>query len=506
VSERHMRDERSMQNNQSLIPGPSAESAGQQSHKDFYRAFEDKFRGSRELILSRLQVYLPFVNPLKQIYPVVPAVDLGCGRGEWLELLKEYGFEGQGVDLDAGMLRSCHERGLQAIQGDAIEFLRQLPSESQLIVSGFHIAEHLPFEQLQTLVAEALRVLKPAGLLILETPNPENFKVSSLGFYMDPSHRNPLPPELLAFVPEHYGFARVKIVRLQESTALLHAKHVSLDQVLGGASPDYAVVAQKQADVSSLDTFNDAFGREYGLPVSDLLDCYDKSEARLEEQVRKLFEEGKRIDSMQGEIEKLHEARLQNEAQARLFAEDEARIVELDERVSRLEEEGRRLEHLVNRLGGMQTAIEHVHERLAFADNVHAALLESLNRERALDAKLQQVLQSRSWRMTGGLRLFARVLRTVVVRRGSTAGVRSKAALVRLIVAATNRPQLRRIGGMLLSITPKFKTRMVRVVIGNSHPEAPQHKSPVTMADECAHLPNRARVIRSMLDRVMKSS
>jgi O-antigen chain-terminating methyltransferase len=502
-----------MQNNQPLIPGPSEESVGQQNQKDFYRAFEDKFRGSRELILSRLQVYLPFVNPLKQIYPVVPAVDLGCGRGEWLELLKEHGFEGQGVDLDAGMLRSCHERGLQAIQGDAIEFLRQLPSESQLIISGFHIAEHLPFEQLQTLVAEAFRVLRPAGLLILETPNPENFKVSSVGFYMDPSHRNPLPPELLAFVPAHYGFARVKIIRLQENPALLYAKHVSLDQVLGGASPDYAVVAQKQADVSFMDTFNDAFEREYGLPVSELLDCYDKSEARLEEQIRKLFEERKRIDSMQGEIEKLHEARLQNEEQARfqyeeqtrLFAEDEARIVELDERVSRLEEEGQRLEQLINRLGGMQTAIEHVHERLAFADNVHAALLESLNRERALDAKLQQVLQSRSWRITGGLRLFARVLRAVA-QRGSTPGIRSKAALVRLIVAATNRPQFRRIGGMLLSITPKFKARMVRVVIGNSDPETPPHRSPTTTADECAHLPNRARVVRSMLDQIMKSS
>lgn len=494
-----------MQNKQSLNPGPSEESVGQQSHKDFYRAFEDKFRGSRELILSRLQVYLPFVNPLKQIYPLVPAVDLGCGRGEWLELLKEYGFEGQGVDLDAGMLHSCHERGLQAIQGDAIEFLRQLPSESQLIVSGFHIAEHLPFEQLQTLVAEALRVLRPAGLLILETPNPENFKVSSVGFYMDPSHRNPLPPELLAFVPEHYGFARVKIVRLQENPALLHAKHVSLDQVLGGASPDYAVVAQKQADVSLLDAFNGVFEREYGLPVSELLDCYDKSEARLEEQIQKLFDEGKRVDSMQEEIEKLHEARLQNEAQARLLAEDEARIVELDERVFRLEQEGQRLEHLVSRLDDMQATIEHVHDRLAFADNVHAALLESLNRERMVDAKLQQVLQSRSWRITRGLRLFARVLRTGV-KSGSTAGIRSKVALVRLIAAATNRPQFRRIGGMLLSITPKFKARMIRVVIGNSHPETPPHRSPAMTADECVHLPNRARTVRSMLDRVMKSS
>ncbi|MGN6322769.1 MAG: class I SAM-dependent methyltransferase [Dyella sp.] len=519
-----------MQNNQPLISGPGGEFSGQQRHEDFYRAFEDRFRGSRELILSRLQVYLPFINPLKQISSELPAVDLGCGRGEWLELLKENGFDGQGVDLDAGMLRSCHERNLRAIQGDVIEFLRKLPSESQLIVSGFHIAEHLPFEQLQTLVAEALRVLRPAGLLILETPNPENFKVSSVGFYMDPSHRNPLPPELLAFVPEYYGFARVKIARLQENSALLQAKGVSLDQVLGGASPDYAVVAQKQADVSLLGAFDGAFKQEYGLPVSALLDSYDRSKASFEAQILKLFgeegeridrmqmaivrladqclraeaqiqklfgEEGKRIESMRMAIVRLTDACLRTEAQLQQFSENRKRIDELGERVSHLE-------YLNNPLMGMQAAIEHVHERLAFADNVHAALLDSLNRERVADARLQRILRSRSWRITKGPRFVVRVLRAAM-KNERAAGLKLKDRLVRFIIAAAGRPVLRRIGGTLLSIAPRLKVRLIRAVVGNARPETTQFTPPAA-SNGSAHLPARARTVRSMLNSIMKSS
>jgi len=73
-------------------------------NKDFYRVFEEKFRGPRELIKTRLQIYLPFIEPLKEIYPNANGIDLGCGRGEWLELLGEHGFLVQGVDIDEQML------------------------------------------------------------------------------------------------------------------------------------------------------------------------------------------------------------------------------------------------------------------------------------------------------------------------------------------------------------------------------------------------------------------
>lgn len=259
--------------------------------KDFYRAFEDRFRGSRELIQSRLRTYLPFIEPLKSIDNRPAAVDLGCGRGEWLELLTANEFDAQGVDLDEGMLAACHENGLRATQGDAVSFLQSLPDESQSIVSGFHIAEHLPFGELQALVEQALRVLKPAGLLILETPNPENIRVSSLTFYEDPTHQHPLPPSLLSFLPEYYGFARVKIVRLQESRELMDSQAASLQQVLAGVSPDYAVIAQKAADEGVARLFDGEFNKHFGLSADELIERFDRQQdtaefARVHEALR----------------------------------------------------------------------------------------------------------------------------------------------------------------------------------------------------------------------------
>ena len=94
----------------------------QPNYIDFYRAFEEQFRGSRELITSRLQVYLPFVEPLKTIETTPIALDLGCGRGEWLELLQNNGFQAKGVDLDEGMLSACYELNLDVQLGDALEY------------------------------------------------------------------------------------------------------------------------------------------------------------------------------------------------------------------------------------------------------------------------------------------------------------------------------------------------------------------------------------------------
>jgi SAM-dependent methyltransferase len=254
----------------------------------FYRAFEERYRGARELIRSRLQAYLPFIEPLRLNETEVRAVDLGCGRGEWLELLQEAGFDAHGVDLNEGMLAACRENGLQVTRGDAIRYLRELPDQSQVIVSGFHIAEHLPFTDLRLLVQQALRVLKPGGLLILETPNPENMRVGATSFYLDPTHQHPLPPGLLSFLPEYYGFARVKVIRLQESPELIQADTVTLNDVLGGVSPDYAVIAQKTADEARMTATGHAFEAEYGLTLESLVERFDSQLAGQVEETARL--------------------------------------------------------------------------------------------------------------------------------------------------------------------------------------------------------------------------
>ena len=242
---------------------------------NFYRAFEDRYRGSRELIKGRLNVYLPFINPLKDIYKERPILDLGCGRGEWLELAQESGFEAHGVDLDEGMLAACRERGLSVKTQDAITALKQLHDHSLAIISGFHIAEHLHFDALQELVQEALRVLKPAGLLILETPNPENIVVGTSNFYLDPTHQRPLPPLLLSFLAEHTGFSRTKIIRLQESPDLVGASTIDLLNVINGVSPDYAIIAQSGAAPELLEKFDEPFEKKYGLMLDTLAAKYD---------------------------------------------------------------------------------------------------------------------------------------------------------------------------------------------------------------------------------------
>lgn len=247
---------------------------------DFYRRFEERHRGPRELILQRLQVYLPFVLPLRDCYPSVPAIDLGCGRGEWLETLAQCGIQAHGVDLDEGMLAACRERGLQVAHADAIASLQALPADSQLLVSAFHLAEHVPFAVLRTLVSQALRVLVPGGLLIIETPNPENLVVGTCDFYLDPTHIKPIPPDFLAFLAEHSGFARNKILRLQEAAQLRdEANPLNLLSVLGGASPDYAVVAQKAAPAAAMGCNNAAFETSYGVTLSQLAARYSAQQA-----------------------------------------------------------------------------------------------------------------------------------------------------------------------------------------------------------------------------------
>jgi SAM-dependent methyltransferase len=181
----------------------------------FYLSFENQFRGAREEIKDRLRFYLPGIEQTKNATGNGSALDVGCGRGEWLELLREHGYDGRGVDLNICMVEECTSRGLTADCRDAIEYLRELPSGSLSLVTGFHIVEHLPFIQLLDLFRESHRVLRVHGTAIFETPNPECQKVPTYSFFLDPTHRNPIPQELLSFAARYAGFETTRIERLQ---------------------------------------------------------------------------------------------------------------------------------------------------------------------------------------------------------------------------------------------------------------------------------------------------
>ncbi|CAI0962600.1 Probable S-adenosylmethionine-dependent methyltransferase MSMEG_2350 [Serratia fonticola] len=283
---------------------------------DFYRVFEEEHRGSVQDIKQRLSVYLPFITALAKIYPSAEVADVGCGRGEWLETLRDNDIPAMGVDLDDGMLERALQIGLNVKKMDCLAFLQQQADASLLAITGFHIAEHLPFEVLQSLVKEALRVLKPGGLLILETPNPENVSVGTCSFYMDPTHNHPLPPALLEFIPNYYGFLRTKILRLQEKAGLRDSNSsVYLVDVLKGVSPDYSLIAQKEAEKSVVRELDPYFEKEYGVTLDGLSDRYDQrlnSQFKRMDKVQraqeaKLHDVGNQLERFQRQWEKSHQ-------------------------------------------------------------------------------------------------------------------------------------------------------------------------------------------------------
>lgn len=251
---------------------------------NFYRAFEERYYAPREVIKGLRKQYLPFTQLLVDTYPGSPTYDAGCGRGEWLELMIEQGFQPVGLDLDDGMLSACIELQLPAHKGDAIAYMSTLTSESQAVVSAFHVVEHVTFEQLRKFVCEALRVLKPGGLLIMETPNPENLTVSTRNFYLDPTHQRPIPPQLLAFIAEFEGFERVKTLRLQEPKDIANRESIGLTEVINSVSPDYAVIAQKEADPALMAKSEGLFNADYGISLDTLSSKLDQRLARIEAQ------------------------------------------------------------------------------------------------------------------------------------------------------------------------------------------------------------------------------
>jgi SAM-dependent methyltransferase len=182
-----------------------------------YVSFEDQFRGTREDIKERFRVYLPLVKEAGLGTNDMPIIDLGCGRGEWLELLREEGLQARGLDINPVLIEECRKRELAVLEGDLLAYLRTLPDTSVGGVTGFHIIEHLSFQTLVNALDETVRVLKPGGLAIFETPNPQNVLVGSCNFYIDPTHLRPLHSEMMRFLAEARGFCQVNIVYLHPS-------------------------------------------------------------------------------------------------------------------------------------------------------------------------------------------------------------------------------------------------------------------------------------------------
>jgi 2-polyprenyl-3-methyl-5-hydroxy-6-metoxy-1,4-benzoquinol methylase len=180
----------------------------------FYLSFEDRFRGTRDDVKGRLAVYLPIVTDAGAGTAARPILDVGSGRGEWLEVLAGAGLVARGIDLNDAMVAESRALGLDATSGDALAHVRALPDASLGAITGMHVVEHLEFAELVELLEQCARVLHPGGVAIFETPNPQNLLVGACQFYVDPSHQRPLHPDTMTFVAEHCGLSRVRILPL----------------------------------------------------------------------------------------------------------------------------------------------------------------------------------------------------------------------------------------------------------------------------------------------------
>ncbi|MFN8120823.1 MAG: methyltransferase domain-containing protein [Thermoleophilia bacterium] len=141
-------------------------------------------------------------------------LDVGCGRGELVEMLREAGVDASGIDMDPDFAALAAERGLPVTQGDGIAHVAGLPAASLDGIMVSHVVEHLEPADLLRLIHGAADALAPGGVLIMETPNPESLIAGSVNFHRDLTHRRPIHPDTLAFLCESAGFTSVEILRL----------------------------------------------------------------------------------------------------------------------------------------------------------------------------------------------------------------------------------------------------------------------------------------------------
>lgn len=232
------------------VDAPPAEVSSFDS--EHYLAFEEKFRGSSDELQSRLRDYLPYFEQR------APVLDLGCGRGEFLELLSKAGVEAKGIDGNREMVHACRDKGLTAEVGDLVSFVADAPSGSAGGIFAAQVIEHLPPSLLRKFVGDCFKTLRDDGRIVLETVNPESV-VALIGFYRDLTHQKPLHPETLEFTLRAVGFREVtirhsspvserarllKLTDASSSSETLNQNFEKLNALLYG-DLDYAVIATK---------------------------------------------------------------------------------------------------------------------------------------------------------------------------------------------------------------------------------------------------------------------
>jgi SAM-dependent methyltransferase len=207
-----------------------------------YLAFEDQFRGSRETIRERLATYVPFFRGKDVV------LDVGCGRGEFLELLSAEGIRARGIDLNHEMVESCRARGLDVEEADAVAYLEALPDASLGGVFAAQVVEHLRAPYLLAFLELAFHKLRPGGSLVLETLNPACWVAFFESYIRDITHVWPLHPETLRFLVVASGFSRTDVEYRSPVPARDKLRHVELPANVDGALAELAETVNVNVD------------------------------------------------------------------------------------------------------------------------------------------------------------------------------------------------------------------------------------------------------------------
>jgi O-antigen chain-terminating methyltransferase len=169
--------------------------------------FADRFRGTVEYVRENQRFYVPFFKDRKNV------LDIGCGRGEFLFVMQEAGVAARGIDVDRECVDICRAAGLEAEVADLFSHLNALPAGSLDGIFCGQVVEHLAPERLPEFLRLAANALDRDGMLVIETPNPECLAIFATHFYLDPTHTRPIPPPLLVFYMEEFGFGRIEVHR-----------------------------------------------------------------------------------------------------------------------------------------------------------------------------------------------------------------------------------------------------------------------------------------------------
>ena len=220
-------------------PPPQAPSPAQPEFD--YARFAERFRGSEDYVKKGQQFYLPYFTGRREV------LDIGCGRGEFLELMREAGVAAHGIDLSRESVELCRQKGFEADVADLFAYLADLPEASLDGIFSAQVVEHLPPERLPDMIRLAASRLQRDGVLAIETPNPECLAIFASHFYLDPTHTRPVPHALLAFYMEEYGLGGIEVHRLspaiESMPALASLAEDFREAFFGGL--DYAIVGRK---------------------------------------------------------------------------------------------------------------------------------------------------------------------------------------------------------------------------------------------------------------------